>query len=224
MGLKKASACFLAVEKQALEDGLFVDYEVNAATTAYSAVTCTVSEKKGTRRIIRMASDKDLSVAQECAGYMALCAYYEKDMADMEKKAPSAAPNISQNQKENHAGRQDNRAEKTGQQQRQQGQDGMQQGKTVPGGTNANSSATPSNSAAAQTSPTSQNRAEDDFRVPISNYKNRSDNWISDMVKTKEGRKVIAMLCDVAKPNDNVKGLVAAAKSYVQRHQINLRE
>ena len=43
MGLKKASACFLAMEKRALEDGLFVDYEAITATENYSAVTCTVS-------------------------------------------------------------------------------------------------------------------------------------------------------------------------------------
>lgn len=46
MGLKKASACFLAMEKQAMEDGLFVDYEVITATPNYSAVTCIVSAKQ----------------------------------------------------------------------------------------------------------------------------------------------------------------------------------
>ncbi|MCI9162819.1 MAG: hypothetical protein HFG59_06125 [Lachnospiraceae bacterium] len=71
MGLKKVSACFLAMEKRALEDGLFVDYEAITATENYSAVTCTVSEKQGIRRIVRMAADKELSIAQQCAGYMA---------------------------------------------------------------------------------------------------------------------------------------------------------
>lgn len=89
MGLKKASACFLAIEKQAMEDGLFVDYEVITATPNYAAVTCIVSAKQGMRRIVRMAADKELPIAQQCAGYMALCDYYEKEMEGSDKGSGS---------------------------------------------------------------------------------------------------------------------------------------
>ena len=89
MGIKKAPACFLAMEKRAIEDGLFVDYEAITATVNYSAVACTVSEKQGKRRIVRMAADKELPVAQQCAGYMALCDYYGKDMEEADQSCGS---------------------------------------------------------------------------------------------------------------------------------------
>ena len=60
--------------------------------------------------------------------------------------------------------------------------------------------------------------------VFVGKYKNRKDNWISDMVKTADGRRTLSMLYDVTNPSDNMKEIVMSAKDYIKRHNINLRE
>lgn len=77
--LKTFDAHLNALEARAEKDGHFVDYQFLAATKEYGAVMCTVSSKEG-KRICRMAGNSDITVAQEEAGYMALCAFYGEKM------------------------------------------------------------------------------------------------------------------------------------------------
>lgn len=228
MGLKKASACFLAMEKQAMEDGLFVDYEVITATPNYSAVTCIVSAKQGMRRIVRMAADKELPIAQQCAGYMALCDYYEKEMEGSDKSSGSTPA------KEGAAAQTERKAP-SGNGKGENGAGNAGAASTSPNTATdrnrqrGNASGTAGNTAQDRKDSQQQNtagngREADDFRVPVGKFKSRDDNWISDMVKSADGRKVLSMLCDVANPSDGVKELVMSAKAYIKRHNISLRE
>lgn len=228
MGLKKASACFLAMEKRALEDRLFVDYEAITATENYSAVTCTVSEKQGTRRIVRMAADKELSIAQQCAGYMALCDFYGKDMeeadkgsggrteegtppAQTERKGPSGngAGGVAASNTRAAASLPNTATDKSRKMENTAGT----VGNSPKGGEKSQ-----------QQPPKPDGREADDFQVPVGKYKNRKDNWISDMVKSADGRRTLSMLYDVTNPSDNMKEIVMSAKDYIKRHNINLRE
>lgn len=70
---------FAELEGAALKAEVFMDYEAVAPTNGAFAVKCVISDKKG-GRICRLAADKDISVAQEHAGYMALCAYFHKEV------------------------------------------------------------------------------------------------------------------------------------------------
>lgn len=75
--LKAFNAHLNELETRAERDELFVDYQCLTAAREYGAIMCTVSSKEG-KRICRMAGNSDITVAQEEAGYMALCAFYSE--------------------------------------------------------------------------------------------------------------------------------------------------
>lgn len=77
--LRTFNAHLNELEARAEKDNHFVDYQHLAATKEYSAVMCTVSSKNG-KRVCRMAGNSDITIAQEEAGYMALCAFYGETM------------------------------------------------------------------------------------------------------------------------------------------------
>lgn len=228
MGLKKAPACFLAMERRAIEDGLFVDYEAITATVNYSAVTCTVSEKQGRRRIVRMAADKELPVAQQCAGYMALCDYYGKTMEEAEQGCGSKTveesqpPARTESKAQSSHGTGESTARGAGTAASSQTTAADRNRKTEKAAGTAGNSSTNAGRTQQQ-NPRDSGREADDFQVFVGKYKSRKDNWISDMVKTADGRKTLSMLCDVANPSDNMKEAVMSAKDYIRRHNINLR-
>lgn len=204
MGIKKAPACFLAMEKRAIEDGLFVDYEAITATVNYSAVTCTISEKQGKRRIVRMAADKELPVVQQCAGYMALCDYYGKDMEEAEQgcgsktQGESLSPAQTEQKAQSSHGTSGSTARGGAAASSQTTTADRNRQTEKAAGTAGNSSSNAGKTQ--QQNPRDSGREADDFQVFVGKYKNRKDNWISDMVKTADGRKTLSMLCDVTNP------------------------
>ena len=70
---------FMELEAQARKMEVFVDYEPAAPVGSLFAMKCVVSDKKGAR-ICRFAADADIATAQEHAGYMALSAYFNKEV------------------------------------------------------------------------------------------------------------------------------------------------
>lgn len=78
---KMMSKVFISMEKEleSNEKKVFVDYEVIAATSDFSAVRCTVANAEG-KRIVRLVSDSDLSRAQELAGIFAMYDFSEKEI------------------------------------------------------------------------------------------------------------------------------------------------
>lgn|GEM_PF-2197508 len=75
------SKAFISMEKEleSNEKKFFVDYEVIAATSDFSAVRCTVANAEG-KRIVRLVSDSDLSRAQELAGIFAMYDFSGKEI------------------------------------------------------------------------------------------------------------------------------------------------
>ena len=69
----------MELEAQARKTEAFVDYEPATPVGNLFAMKCVVSDKKGAR-ICRFASDTDITTAQEHAGYMALAAYFNKEV------------------------------------------------------------------------------------------------------------------------------------------------
>lgn len=69
----------MELEAQARKMEVFVDYEPAAPVGSLFAMKCVVSDKKGAR-ICRFAADADIATAQEHAGYMALSAYFNKEV------------------------------------------------------------------------------------------------------------------------------------------------
>lgn len=66
---------FIEMETQARKAEAFVDYEPVSSSNGLFALKCVVSDKKGSR-VCRFAADRDITTAQEHAGYMALSAYF----------------------------------------------------------------------------------------------------------------------------------------------------
>lgn len=80
--IKTFNPHYQELEKRAKEENCFMDYQHLTATKEYGAVMCTVSSADG-KRVCRMAGNSDITVAQEEAGYMALCAFYGEETKGM---------------------------------------------------------------------------------------------------------------------------------------------
>lgn len=77
--IKTFNPHYQELEKRAKEENCFIDYQHLTATKEYGAVMCTVSNADG-KRVCRMAGNSDITVAQEEAGYMALCTFYGEEI------------------------------------------------------------------------------------------------------------------------------------------------
>lgn len=130
---------FMELEAQARKMEVFVDYEPAAPVGSLFAMKCVVSDKKGAR-ICRFAADADIATAQEHAGYMALSAYFNKEVDEslyIVRTGASEAQtqntsNVTQGQNQaNQAAGGNNRTQQNAGTSRPNGQ-GVQQGQGQP--------------------------------------------------------------------------------------------
>lgn len=287
--LRTFNAHLKELESRAEKDGYFVDYQCLTATREYGAVMCTVSSKEG-KRVCRMAGNGDISAAQEEAGYMALCVFYNENMrSDTNGSKPT--PQHTGAQPAAHtdgtpAGQQTQaRPAQTGQAQ-QRNTAGSQQTQRPTGSTpvtptartqgrqtaadqasagnrptgqakpvNTQPAAAPSqhrtpaanqqpaqkpagpaaqnqqrmqtgnqaqaNRRPVQTSTPAGERAADDFRVMIGNFKNTENNWISDLAAHPQTLKALRGIAGVINPADeSMREPIQQVRQYMINHQL----
>ena len=301
--LRTFNAHLKELESRAEKDGHFVDYQCLTATREYGAVMCTVSSKEG-KRVCRMAGNGDISAAQEEAGYMALCVFYDENMRS-DGKGSKPTPQNTGTQPAAHtdgtpAGQQTQaRPAQTGQagqqtqarpaqtgQAGQRNAAGAQQAQRPTGSTPVTPTArtqgrqtaadqasagnrpagqarpvnTPPATAPSQqrtpaanqqpaqkpAGPAAQNqqrmqagnqaqanrrpvqtgapageRAADDFRVMIGNFKNTENNWISDLAAHPQTLKALRGIAGVINPADeSMREPIQQVRQYMINHQL----
>lgn len=232
---------FNELEAMALKEGLYIDPQLITATPTFAAATCTVSSKDG-KRIFRAVSGQSVAEVTEQAMTLALCAYYGKPVP-----APFAVENVSISAEPPvkttpaSSGKQSEPTAKAGTSQRGQNAGSRSTQKkdeedkaiqTPPVGDPAadakkDDKPAAKDAAAADAAPAATDGAAtqgdaEDFRVVVGLYRTRDDNYISQMLETKEGRTFLTKIIHIATPSPQIKPYVEKTKAYLASHNIQL--
>lgn len=212
---------FIELEKQGISDGLFMDPEVITAVQGYSAVKFIVSSE--TKRISRTASASTVEEATENAGIMALSAYFGKEI-------PDTGSNSTKGAKSNKAAEQpagvtskntakDQSPSTTGAADSSSKNEAPAQNPTANNDTNKD--AAKQEKAENTTTPAAAG-TDDDFRVLVGAYKDREDNFITQMLGNDTGRDFLKKITRISSPSPNIKPYVDRVKAYLEAHNISL--
>lgn len=220
---------FNDLEAKALNEGLYVDPQLIAATPTFAAATCTVSDKNG-KRIYRAVSGISVAGVTEQVITLALCAYYETPIPTLftvenesfPTEPPAKTPSAG-------SGKQPNPEAKASTPPHNQGAANTAKTSADDNPPAEKKEDVVKDDTAANTRPSAENTGTTDggtenFRVIVGKYKNRDDNYIEQMLETEEGREFLKKIIHIGTPSAQVKPYVDKTKSYLGFHGIQLEE
>lgn len=197
------------MESQAEQLGAFLDYEISTAVEGFAVVKCIAVSSDGVKRRVRIATADNVYLAQERSGIMALSKLFDRQ--ELPKEATAI---FDDKQKGSHVIPVSDNNKKSGQ---------------TTGGTHAGSGAgsatqkkPATNSNKTTGASTASMRENDDFRVNLSTYANREDNYITDLLKNDTGRQFLKTCCSIPNPPLNFQETLTRVKEYLTKHKIEL--